>query len=42
MQVNEVLIKEHISQAEDQGYICRDESNEGVRYYDNMFKNYAV
>ena len=40
MSVNEVLVKEHINQAEDQGYICRDESHEGVRYYTNMFKAY--
>lgn len=37
MKVNEVLVKEHIQSAELKGYVCRDESHEGVRFYDNVF-----
>jgi hypothetical protein len=40
MKVNEVLVKEHIHQAEGKGFICRDESAEGVRYFNNEFKAY--
>ena len=38
MNINEVLIKEHLHQAETRGFICRDESHEGVRYFFNHFK----
>jgi hypothetical protein len=30
MKVNVVLMKEHIQVAEERGYVCRDESYEGV------------
>jgi hypothetical protein len=29
-------MKEQIQQAENEGFICVDESNEGLRYYDNL------
>lgn len=38
LNVNVVLMKELLLEAEMKGYLCRDESYEGVRYYDNMFK----
>ena len=35
MCVNEILVKEHIYNAEAAGYVCKDESHEGTRFYDN-------
>lgn len=35
MKVNVVLMKEHIQVAEDKGFVCRDESYEGVLWYPN-------
>ena len=35
--VNVVLMKELLKEAELKGYLCRDESIEGVRYYENLF-----
>lgn len=37
MRVNIVLMKEHIEVAEERGYVCRDESYEGVLWFDNKF-----
>jgi ESCRT-II complex subunit VPS36 len=41
MCVNEILVKEHIQNAEAQGYVCKDESHEGIRYYDNKIIQWA-
>ena len=35
LKINVALVKEHILEAEEQGYICVDESHEGLRYYSN-------
>lgn len=35
MNVNVILMKEHLQAAEDKGTLCRDESYEGVQYYEN-------
>ena len=37
MRVNVVLMKEHIEVAEERGFVCRDESYEGVLWFDNKF-----
>jgi len=37
MKINVVLMKEQIHVAEEKGFVCRDESLEGVRYYENLF-----
>ena len=36
LSINVVLMKELLIEAEEKGYLCRDESLEGVRYYDNL------
>jgi ESCRT-II complex subunit VPS36 len=36
MKVNPVLMKEHIQVAEEKGFVCRDESYEGVLYFPNL------
>jgi ESCRT-II complex subunit VPS36 len=36
MNVNVVLMKEHMQIAEHEGFVCRDESYEGVQYYPNL------
>lgn len=36
MRINPVLMKEHIQVAEEKGFVCRDESNEGVLYFPNL------
>ena len=42
LKINVALVKEHIQEAECQGYICLDESPEGLRYYSNFIKNYPI
>jgi len=37
LKVNVVLMKELLLEAEQKGFLCRDESMEGVRYYENLF-----
>ena len=37
LKVNVVLMKELLLEAEQKGFLCRDASMEGVRYYDNLF-----
>jgi len=37
MRVNVVLMKEHITVAEERGFVCRDESYEGVQWFSNKF-----
>ena len=41
MCVNEILVKEHIAQAELRGFVCVDHSHEGTRYHDNKIMKYA-
>jgi hypothetical protein len=36
LNVNVVLMKELVREAELKGYLCRDESLEGVRYHENL------
>ncbi|RIA97448.1 EAP30/Vps36 family-domain-containing protein [Glomus cerebriforme] len=36
-----VLVNEQLQMVEDKGLICRDESVEGIRYYDNLIINYV-
>jgi ESCRT-II complex subunit VPS36 len=36
LKVNVVLMKELLREAEIKGHLCRDESLEGVRYYENL------
>ena len=36
LKVNVVLMKELLLEAENKGFLCRDESIEGVRYYENL------
>ena len=38
MKINVGIMKELIDQAELLGFICIDESDEGFRYYPNLFK----
>jgi len=37
LNVNVVLMKEQMQTAEEKGFVCCDESYEGVQYYDNKF-----
>ena len=37
MHINIVLMKEHIEVAEERGFVCRDESYEGVLWFNNRF-----
>jgi len=37
LRINVVLMKEHIQIAEEKGFVCRDESYEGVLWFDNKF-----
>ena len=41
LNVNVILMKEHLQAAEDRGTLCRDESYEGVQYYENRFRTAA-
>jgi len=38
LKTNVILIKEHLQAAEEKGIVCRDESYEGVQYYENRFR----
>ena len=38
MNVNVVLMKEHLKAAEEKGAVCTDESYEGIQYFENRFK----
>lgn len=40
MNVNVVLMKEHLKAAEDKGAVCVDESYEGAQYYENRFNSF--
>jgi len=37
LRINVVLMKEHIEMAEEKGFVCKDESYEGVLWFDNKF-----
>ena len=37
LNVNVVLMKEHLQAAELKGFMCRDESYEGVQFFENRF-----
>jgi len=37
MNVNVALMKEHIFAAEEKGFVCRDESFEGLLWFNNKF-----
>eukprot|EP00347_Sterkiella_histriomuscorum_P011328 403372873 len=36
LNINVILMKEQLREAEERGFLCRDESLEGLRYYDNL------
>ena len=38
LNVNVILMKEHLKAAEEKGTVCRDESYEGEQYYENRFR----
>jgi hypothetical protein len=40
LNVNVVLMKELLLEGELKGFLCRDESMEGVRYYENLISSY--
>ena len=40
--INVAVMKEHIQEAELQGFICVDDSHEGLRYYPNLIKTAAI
>ena len=40
MNVNVVLMKEHLKAAEDHGAVCIDESYEGKQYFENRFTSF--
>ena len=42
LNVNVVLMKELLLEGEVKGFLCRDESMEGVRYYENLFRSYVA
>ena len=39
--INVGIMKEHIQAAETAGFICVDESHEGLRYHENTFNQVA-
>ena len=41
MNVNVILMKEHLQAAEEKGIVCRDESYEGVQFYENRIMEFA-
>ena len=41
MKVNVALMKEHVAIAEERGFVCKDESYEGVQWYENRIKVYG-
>ena len=42
LNVNVVLMKELLKEAEIKGHLCRDESMEGIRYYENLISKMTV
>lgn len=40
--INVGVMKEHIQEAEIKGFICVDESDEGLRYHPNQFKTFDI
>jgi len=40
--INVGVMKEHIQEAEMKGFICIDESHEGLRYFSNLFKTFDI
>lgn len=40
--INVGVMKEHIQEAELNGFICIDESHEGLRYHSNLFKTFDI
>ena len=42
LKINVVVMREQITQAEILGYICVDESHEGLRYHQNLIKTYNL
>jgi len=41
LKVNVVLMKEQLREAEEKGFVCRDESFEGLRYYENLILKFG-
>lgn len=41
LKINVIVMKEQIQQALEMGYLCLDESHEGLRYYPNLILSYA-
>jgi len=41
LNINVILMKEHLKAAEEKGAVCRDESYEGVVYFENRFRMVA-
>ena len=41
LNINVILMKEHLQAAEQKGAVCRDESYEGVVFYENRFNMMA-
>lgn len=39
IKVNVALMREHITVAEQRGFVCRDESYEGIQWFSNRFKD---
>jgi ESCRT-II complex subunit VPS36 len=42
LKVSLVLAQEHLNAAEQLGLLCRDETLEGVRFYPNLFAEFAA
>ena len=42
LKINVTVIREQITQAEALGYICIDESHEGLRYHPNLFRTFTL
>ena len=40
--INVGVMKEHIQEAELKGFICVDESHEGLRYYPNLISGFDL
>ena len=41
LNINVILMKEHLQAAEEKGAVCRDESYEGTVFYENRFRTLA-
>ena len=41
LNINVILMKEHLQAAENKGAVCRDESYEGTVFYENRFRTLA-